>query len=88
MSESLHQIIEEESFEEDRASLYPDAKRLDEILEGVWILLCARPEMGTPIPDSDGLYVVVTAEYPDAPALGVTYRFDAEHTYLLGLELN
>jgi hypothetical protein len=81
------QIIEEESFDADKRNLMPDAKRLDEVLEGVMIRLCRDAESGTNLPGSD-LYVTITLAYPDAPALGVTYRFDNDHVYLIGVELD
>jgi hypothetical protein len=87
MTQPWRKIVEEKSFEEDKGRLAHDARRLDEILEGVMELLSREPERGTPIPDSD-LRVVRTEPYPDAPSLGVTYRFDDEQTSLLGVELD
>ena len=83
----LRQLIEEETFEADKRRLYADATRLDAILEGINLKLSRSAESGTPIPESD-LWVILTAPFPDAPALGVTYSFDEEHVYMLGLELN
>jgi hypothetical protein len=82
----LRQIVEEASFEVDKRRISPDAKRLDEILEAVCLRLSQAAESGEPI--GSDLYVVLTTAFPDAPALGVTYRFDAEHVYLLGIELD
>jgi hypothetical protein len=87
MTQPWRKIVEEKTFEEDKAKLAHDARRLDEILDGVVELLSREPERGKPMPDSD-LLVVVTQAYPDAPSLGVTYRFDDETTYLLAVELD
>jgi len=52
----------------------------------VILRVCRDAEGGYPLPDTD-VYVVLTAEFPDAPVLAVLYRFDNDHTFLLGLEL-
>lgn len=84
---SLRQIIEEESFAADRQSVAADAVRLDAILEAVWLRLSKAAESGTQLPGSD-IWVVLTAAFPDAPAIAVLYRFDDEHVYALALVLD
>jgi hypothetical protein len=86
MTHDLRQIIEEGSFTAARAVIEPDARRLDEVLEAVWTQLSVAAELGAPVPGTN-LYAIRTADYPEAPAVSVIYRYDDEHVYLVGLEL-
>lgn len=86
MAHVPRQIIEEESFAEAKLLIRESARRLDEILEGVTIRLCADAEGGTPVP-ATALYAIRTEDYPGAPALAVLYQFDEDHVYEVWIEL-
>ena len=80
--------IEEATFAEQKARLGLSVRRLDEILgeDGLLLKIARFPERCFQVPGTS-LRTEVSAAWPDAPSVIVTFAVDEGHVYLLWIDL-
>jgi hypothetical protein len=80
-------IIEEASFEAQKATVGLTAERFDDIMVGVIFGLASDPAMiGTRVLATN-LWVHITREFPGSPALAFLYTFDDAEVHLWWVEV-
>lgn len=83
----LRDIVEENSFSEQLAALEDNAKRADELIQGVGWILARNPRMGWQVsPESKVWMIFSNSDFADIDDLTIYYTFNAEHVYLLAIE--
>jgi hypothetical protein len=80
------EIVEETLYRAQCNRIEPDARRLDEILEGLYWGLGQDPRQGFPIPNTR-LWLLKTDAFPNAPRLRIWYSFDTVKVYLRAIEV-
>ena len=79
----MRTVREEPKFQEQLEALAVDFQRLDEVMRGVHISLCLKPETFEKI---GPLSVLKTDMYPGAPALRIFFTYTATEVHLLFVE--
>ncbi len=86
MAGKYRTVREEDEFKTAKKKLRRSTKRLDEILDGVFWVLCRKPESFHNIPGRM-LYVAKTDPVPGGiPGFYIWYTLDDEMVFLLGIE--
>lgn len=86
MAGMYRQIVESEQFSSAKSLLFPNIKRLDDMLNGITWALARHPEEFPCVPCTS-LYMAATDPFPDAPAIRVWYTFDDGNVTMLDIEL-
>lgn len=79
-------IFEDPLFTAQKGVLQPDARRMDDILNGVCELLAANAEAFFRIDRERNLWIVKTNATIGAPRLRIWYTFDKTNVQLLSIE--
>lgn len=87
MSTSPHRtIVEDDSFSGAFNPLKISHRRLDEVLIGVHVALCMRPEICIRI-EGTVLSMIKTREFPGIPALRIFFTYTDEEVHLRHVEV-
>jgi hypothetical protein len=70
-------IVEDPLFSAQKNAINPDARRMDEVLDGIMWGLGENPREGFPVP-GHRLWVIKTDLFPGAPRVRVWYKIDDE----------
>ena len=72
------EIVEEHAFSQACSEIESDARRMDEMLDGIKDIVCRTPRNGELISESGGkaVWSLGTDVFPDAPRIVIYYTID------------
>lgn len=77
-------IVESNRYSAEKAKIEPDARCLDDALDGVTFVICRHPEFGAET-DALGVMAATTASLLGVPALVLYYRYTDNEVTLLSV---
>lgn len=80
MARRWREIVEQPRFAEERRSLEPNNRLLDDILGGVYRVLARKPQIGHRV--GERIWAIATQVWRDSPPYVIYYRFDSRRVYL------
>ncbi len=77
-------IVESSRYSDEKATIEPDARCLDDALQGVTFVICRHPEFGAET-DAPGVVAATTTTLLGVPALVLYYRHTNSEVTLLSM---